>query len=382
MARPKLRIGWLINPVAGLGGPLAAKGSDHLTPQQLTQAAHAPQRAQHFLQALARLKVDCEWLTLKGAMGENALQAAGFKGLTLAFTPAQPTTAIDTQEAVQRLVQAGVDLLVFVGGDGTARDVCSALQAINPQQLVLGVPSGVKMHSGVYAVNPSAAAECVHLLCREVLHVRKADVRDIDEHALREGRVKSTYYGQMAVPFDARFVQQVKQGGFVTPASLVQDIADYLQPVLMPNVLCLFGPGGSLTQLQTALGLPATLLGFDVFLGNKALCLDATAEQLNTLVRSHKGPVRVFLTVMGGQGHILGRGNQQLQPSLIQYLGKSAFTLIATPEKLASLVERSLFVDTGCPQLDAQWQGLMPVMCGYDEVVLMPVGQGVDEGLG
>lgn len=376
MPRPRLRLGWLINPLAGMGGPLAAKGSDHLAAPINTTATHAPQRAQHFLQALAKLKVDCDWLTLTGDMGENALSAFGFTCTPLDFTPASPSTAADTQQAVQLLVQQGVDLLVFVGGDGTARDVYSALQGVNPQQLVLGVPAGVKMHSGVYAVNPAAAAEVVHLISREVLHMRSAEVRDINEHALQQGQVNSRYYGQMCIPYDARFVQQVKQGGFVTPDSLLQDIADWLQPQLTPNLLCVFGPGGSLAQLESALGLPSTLLGFDVFLANAPLCLDATAEQLNRLVRAHKGPVRVFLTVIGGQGHIFGRGNQQLQPDLIRHLGKNAFCVLATPEKLAALPNRCLFVDTGCPQLDAHWQGLLPVMCGYDEVVLMPVGAG------
>ncbi len=372
------RLGFLINPLAGSGGALANKGSDNLLLADAIAAQknlHALARAAVFLQCMAPLKEHIHIITADGIMGGEAVNAADFSFELIKYRPPAHTARQDTLLATQEIIARGVDILVFVGGDGTARDVCGLVSTECPQQLVLGVPAGVKMQSAVYAINPTAAAELLHLLVKgELLNVHMAEVRDIDESALREGKVKSRHYGQLLVPFDGRFVQQVKQGGLVDDALVLVDIAEYLKSLITENVLCVFAPGSTLSRVQDHLGLPATLLGFDVVLAGQMLGLDVTADQLEVLIGQHAGPVRIFITVIGGQGHIIGRGNQQLRPALLRQLGKAAIQVIAPQSKLASLHGRCLFMDSGDAALDAQWAGYISVLCGYNDSVLYPLG--------
>ncbi|RYZ79054.1 MAG: ATP-NAD kinase, partial [Moraxellaceae bacterium] len=235
---------------------------------------------------------------------------------------------------------------------------------------VLGVPAGVKIHSGVFAINPAAAGELVSALVRgELLNAESAQIRDLDEPALKQGRVTSQYLGSMMIPFDGRFVQSIKQGGLVAEELIVADIAAYLNELVPDQATIVFGPGKTMGDIQQQMGLAFTLLGFDVFSKNQCLALDADAAQLSVLLSGASEPW-VFLTVIGGQGHIIGRGNQQLTAKLLRNIGRGALHPIATKEKLATVGRGKLLIDSGDRALDEQWQGLIPVICGYREQVL------------
>lgn len=372
-----LRVGLIINPLAGVGGPIAQKGSDqlslvdHLDGSEISLRAIA--RTQAFLSALGQATTEINWVAPSGIMGGNLLESNGISFCATDTKPKIVPDAEDTCAVVLELLFKNVDLIIFAGGDGTAADVARTVGPIKKHQLVLGIPAGVKIHSAVFAVNPAAAGELVaSLVSGAILNSQFAQVRDLDERELINGRVVTHYKGELFVPFDGRYIQQIKQGGFATEALLIEDIAAFIRELIVPEAIVVFGPGRTMTDIQEALGLPATLLGVDVFKGSECLALDATAHILESLIGSGD-KVLVFLTVIGGQGHILGRGNLQLTGEILKRVGRAAIHPVATKEKLASITGRKLLLDSGDPDIDHLWQGLIPVICGYREQVLYPL---------
>lgn len=373
----EFRLGLLINPYAGVGGPAANKGSDDLRIQAMARAGELPltaaTRAQAFLQIL-KVPADCALtvITVPGPMGGDVVTHAGFAVELTGFHPAEQTSAADTQIAAQALVARRVDLLIFVGGDGTARDVC---RVIPPHQAVLGVPAGVKMHSGVYAINPQAAAELVSMLLRgELVNLGPREVRDIDEEAFRLGKVKSRHFGEMLTPEEGRFVQHVKQGGLEVEELVLLDIAAQVREELTEDTLLIAGPGSTTLEVLRNWGVEGTLLGVDVLMGTELVARDVDATTLLPHLRAHNGPVMLMVTAIGGQGHIIGRGNQQLTPEVLRGVGRDNLRVIATKTKLKTLEGRPLCMDSGDAQLDRDWQGYIPVITGYADTVLYPLG--------
>ncbi|HEY6529585.1 MAG TPA: NAD(+)/NADH kinase [Cellvibrionaceae bacterium] len=370
----RLKVGLLVNPLAGMGGPLAQKGSDNLSLANNLSAnffaLHALKRTQDFCNALGEAVHNIDWLVPSGLMGGDVFAHQNVSFKTTSFIPHKIPSAVDTRAVIAEFIGSNVDLIVFAGGDGTAADVARVVADLNPAQLALGIPAGVKIHSGVFAINPAAAGELVAALARgAVLNAESAQVRDLDELALKQGRVTSQYMGSLVVPFDGRFIQSVKQGGLVAEELIVADIAAYLIELVPDRATIVFGPGKTMADIQQQMGLAFTLLGFDVFIKNQCLALDADAAKLSALLLDASEPW-VFLTVIGGQGHIIGRGNQQLTSKLLHNIGRRALHPIATKEKLATIGHGKLLIDSGDKTLDEQWQGLIPVICGYREQVL------------
>lgn len=372
------RLGLMVNPYAGVGGPAANKGSDDLRIQAMARAGELPltsaTRARAFLTAL-RVPEDCEFtlVTVPGPMGGDLAADLGLTVELTGFRPAEQTTALDTQNATLALTARKVDLLVFVGGDGTARDVCTV---IPPHQPVLGVPAGVKMHSGVYAINPQMAAELVSLLLRgELVNLAQREVRDIDEDAFRRGVVKSRHFGDMLTPEEGRFVQHVKQGGLEVEELVLLDIAEQVMEELTEDTLLIVGPGSTTLQVLRNWNFSGgTLLGVDVIRGAVMLAQDVDSKTLAAHLRDHLGPVMLMVTAIGGQGHIIGRGNQQLTPEILRRIGRDNLRIIATKTKLKTLQGRPLCMDSGDAELDNEWQGYIPVVTGYADTVLYPLG--------
>lgn len=374
------RLGFVVNPLAGVGGPAAQKGSDHHDIQARAQRGElpltAPARARSFLQQLI-VPADCALalVTVPGPMGADLLQDLAFPLELADYNPAVHTTALDTQESVRVLLAKGVDLLVFVGGDGTARDVCRVVMATRPTQPVLGVPAGVKMHSGVYAINPAMAAALVsQLLAGGLVNLGLREVRDIDEEAFRQGQVKSRYFGEMRVPEEGRFVQQVKQGGLEVEELVLLDMAEHLRREITPDTLVIVGPGSTTFGILNHWGLEGTLLGLDLLLGDRLLERDVDATTLERHVLDHPGPVLLVITAIGGQGHVIGRGNQQLTPAVLHRVGRDSLRIVATKTKLKTLSGRPLLMDSGDAELDREWSGYVPVLTGYEDAVLYPLG--------
>lgn len=366
----RFRIGLIINPLAGLGGQAALKGSDNVADQALAMGVQplANERVRQALQGVLPYAERIELLVAPGAMGADLVAEMGLEHQVVGQLANPRTQAEDTCRLATELVDRGVDLLLFAGGDGTARDICSSIPA---GQLVLGIPAGVKIHSGVYAVNPRAAGELVSLLVRgELVRLGEAEVRDIDEEAFREGRVRTRHFGELAIPEEGRFVQQVKQGGRETETLVLDDIAAWLQEE-DPEIGWILGPGSTNLGLLEAMGLEGTLLGVDVLRDGQLLAVDATEQQLWQLLQQG-GEWRILVTAIGGQGHILGRGNQQISPRVVRAVGLDNLLVVATKTKLKTLAGRPFLLDSGDAELDQQLTGLRRVLSGYREEMLYP----------
>ena len=366
-------IGLIINPLAGLGGPAGFKGSDGMAEQALALGVEAKSalRTQTTLEVLLPLRERLEFVTFPGAMGADLLSEMGFAHRVVGELGAGPSSAADTRQAVELLQDAGVALILFAGGDGTARDICAAVREGQP---VLGIPAGVKIQSGVYAISPRAAGELTaRLIEGGLVRLSSGEVRDIDESALREGRVTARWYGELTVPQEGGYVQQVKQGGVESEELVLNDLADWLQDSWEADVRYVFGPGSTLHGLAQNLGLQTTLLGVDVIENGQLLASDVTEAQLFELIDGH--PARLLVTAIGGQGHIIGRGNQQISPRVLRAIGLDHLRVVATKRKLGTLEGRPLLVDSGDTALDDAFPDVVRVWAGYKEELLYPVGK-------
>ena len=369
-------IGLVVNPVAGMGGRVGLKGSDGAEIQAQARALgakpEAPGRAIQALEVLAREKAGVKLVTWPGEMGEDEARAAGFAPEVLGALESDITSPDDTEAAARAMVERGVDLLLFAGGDGTARNVFHAVGDAVP---VLGIPAGVKIHSGVYAVTPRSAGEVVaRFVADRIANIRDAEVMDIDEEAFREGRVTARLYGFMRVPEESRFVQSVKAGGRRTErealAGMAHDVVVRMQAE--PERLYIVGPGTTTRSVMEALGLENTLLGVDVVKGGEVVASDVTEQALLELVSGR--PATIVVTVIGGQGHMFGRGNQQLSPRVLHAVGTKNIIVVATKEKLVALNGRPLLVDTGDPEMDRELSGYVRVTTGYHDYTMFRVG--------
>jgi predicted polyphosphate/ATP-dependent NAD kinase len=394
------KLGLIVNPVAGVGGRVGLKGSDgaDVLRAALERGAvrEAPRRARQALERLARVREHIEVLTWPGEMGEDEARAAGyeprvlgtFEGrrsyalcelersgepVSIACDDFVLTTPADTEQAARDLLAAGVDLILFAGGDGTARNICNAVGDRVP---VIGVPAGVKIHSAVYATTPAAAGDVAALYLHERpagVHLREGEVMDIDEEAFRENRVSAHLYGYMTVPYARGLTQSAKAGGVAGEERALNDIATEAIAGMNLGALYILGPGTTTRTVMERLGLPKTLLGVDAVRGGELAGADLTEADLLVLVDAAP-EAHIVVTVIGGQGHIFGRGNQQISPAVIRRVGAGHITIIATQTKLLSLEGRPLLVDTGDPALDEELFGYARVITALGERTMYRVG--------
>lgn len=372
-----LVVGFLVNPLAGLGGRLALKGSD--SPALLEQVAdagesmprRAEQRASRALAPLTGLADRLHFLTWGGAMGENTLENTVFSYQVLGRPQNAPSAAADTKLAVDSVLEAGAQLILFTGGDGTARDV---FDVVGQRAPVIAIPAGVKMQSGVFAVSPEAAAALLKGIVEGALiSVQPREVRDIDEAALQREVVRSRFYGDLLVPGEGHYLQHTKIGGREDEGLAAAEIAAGVVEQLEPGRLYLIGPGSTTAAIMAHLALPNTLLGVDVICDGEVLLADADESGLLALLAREQRNASIIVTVIGGQGFVFGRGNQQLSAAVIRAVGRENVMIVCTKSKLSQLEGRPLRVDTNDRVLDAQFAGLRSVVTGYDDQVLVRV---------
>lgn len=367
-----LKIGLIINPVAGIGGRVGLKGSDgeDIQAEALALGAKplAEERTKDTLRHLKDYYDAIEWYSASGSMGADLLKKMGIKATIVHDIEQKNSSSSDTTETVSLMQQLGVDLILFAGGDGTARDV---LRGLTDEQLCLGIPAGCKIYSGVFAVTPITAAEVIkEILEGKIYQFTSADIVDIDEQQYRQGKINTRLYGDMRIPETAHYVQNVKIAGKENEDLVKEDIAAWVLELLEKDTLYLLGSGRICMAIKEQLGIDGTLLGVDVVLNDAMVAKDANENELMTLIGSHSGPVKLIITPIGGQGILLGRGNHTICHRVIEHLGMKNTWVVASKSKLNQLDGRPLRLDTGKSELDQSLSGFLPIITGYDDQVI------------
>ena len=371
-----MRLGFIVNPIAGMGGRVGLKGTDGVLKEALAKGAQpvAPVRATDFLQRLKRNitgeRVDIT--TCPGIMGEKETKDAGFPAKLLPMKIGTETSAQDTRAAVELLSAANVDLLVFVGGDGTAKDIFDAMQGCR-QTPVLGVPSGVKMYSGIFAVNPADAVEVVLACARGQAQMTELEIMDSDEKAIRDDIFAVKLHGFLQGPFLPARVQGSKQVSPETDDEIENQkaIAKFILEQVPRNAKWILGPGTTVKRVSELLGVEKTVLGVDIYQNGKAI-LDVDEKRILKEVNDWEN-TWVVLSPIGHQGILLGRGNQQISPIILRRVTKERVVVAATKSKLQSIEGNVLRVDTGDTETDKMLKGYIRVVTDYREWRLVQV---------
>lgn len=365
------KLGLIINPVAGMGGSVGLKGTDGVLDKALELGAvpRAPQRGKKALEELLKIRDKIEVLTCSGSMGQDEALELGFNTRLVYNQSSNRTSYTDTLAAAKIMLDEGADLILFAGGDGTARDI---YKAVGDKTVVVGIPAGVKIHSPVYAQTPAKAGELAVLyLTEKITKIEEVEVLDIDEDAYRAGKVSTSLYGYLKIPFEKKYVQNRKAG---TPMSqkasqnaIALDIIDNMED----GVYYIIGPGTTTRPIMENLKLPYTLLGVDVILNKRVIALDAAEKQLMDITSNNT--CKLVITPIGGQGYLFGRGNQQLSHRVLKAIGKENIIIAATKEKLSELKGNPFLVDTGDEETDMMLSGYIRVTIGYREKTIYKV---------
>ena len=379
MSEPKRRLGLIVNPVAGLGGRVGLKGSDGLEIQQKALAlgaeSQAVDRTIQALEVLVPFKDTLEIITYPDEMGGEPARDCGFTPQIIGSIQPGATTPQDTILAAKEMERLVVDLILFAGGDGTARDIFNAVAARVP---VLGIPAGVKIHSAVFGINPRQAGALAGLFLKgQATRLRDAEVMDVDEEAVRAGRVSARLYGYLKVPYRRNLVQTVKSGTSPGENEALHAIASDIVESMHSDILYILGPGTTTWAITNRLGLEKTLIGVDVLKGHQLVAMDVNEKQLLQLLNDQSA--KVIVTPIGGQGYLFGRGNQQISPRVLSGLGtgeariKENLLVVSTLSKIHSLNGKPLLVDSGDPEMDQLLCGYIHVITGYKERIIYKV---------
>jgi len=371
-----MKLGLIVNPIAGMGGRVGLKGTDNILKEAIARGAEpiAPKRATEFLQKLKQNTSDAsiELLTCPGIMGESEAKDTGLTIRILRMKIGRETTAVDTKKAVELLRSANVDLIVFVGGDGTAKDILDAMSG-SAEVPVLGVPSGVKMYSGIFAVSPSDAVDVVLAFAQNQAEITEFEIMDADEKDIRNDTFTVKLYGLMRGPFLSTHFQGSKQ---VSPETVDERnnqtaTGKFIMEEMQPDGTYILGPGTTIQRIAELLSIEKTVLGVDIYKKGKVI-LDVDERRILEEVDDWQH-TWIILSPIGHQGILFGRGNQQISPKIIKRVGKERIIVAATKNKLQSIEGNVLRVDTGDAKVDAMLKGYVRVVTDYREWRLVQV---------
>ena len=374
------RIGLIVNPIAGMGGAVGLKGTDGdraARARALGAEPLAGERVAAVLEMLVDVADRVDWLTAGGAMGGEPLAAAGIESRTVYSSSDADTNADDTLGAARALLDHDADLIVFVGGDGTATDIMTVVEQAVP---ILGIPAGVKMHSAVFAVTPRAAGE----ILRTLIETRdwSAMLEDAEIVDRPDDDASPELLGYVRTPVVPMLVAPAKAAG--QRGSIQGACRRALDRIRESSGVVLIGPGMTMRNIKETLGMDAALLGVDAWHSGRQVGHDLSASAILALLDAQAGddasgePLLV-VGVVGGQGFLFGRGNQQLSAEVLRRIGRDRLVVVSSMEKLVALPERRLYVDTGDDSLDQAMAGFIPVVTGERQVLQLAIGtQAVD----
>jgi len=371
-----MKLGFIVNPIAGMGGKVGLKGTDGVLREALARGAEpiAPKRAIEFLQKLRENMENkqIELLTCPGIMGAEEAECANFPFQILPMKIGKETTAEDTKAAVKLLAKRNVNLIVFVGGDGTAKDIFDSLRE-SDEIPVLGVPAGVKMYSGIFAVNVSDAVDVVLSFTENKVEIMEFEIMDADETAIRRDAFMVKLHGFLKGPFIPMRIQGSKQVSLDTTDEKENQtaIAKFIIEEMLPEATYILGPGTTIKRIAELLGVKKTVLGVDIY-RKGIVILDADEKKILETIDDWQ-KTWIILSPIGHQGILLGRGNQQISPEIIKRIDKERIIVAATKNKLRSIDGGVLRVDTGDAKTDAILKGYIKVITDYREWRLMPV---------
>lgn len=353
------RIGFLINPVAGMGGAVGLKGTDGNVDKarRLGASPMAQNRARITLDLLAR-EPGIHFVTCSGQMGAVALMEAGVQDYQVIYHYQGESSADDTRQAARALKSAGIELVLFCGGDGTARDI---FDAIGRELPILGIPAGVKMYSAVFAVDPATAAGLV--TGYDAQSLRDSEIMDVDEVAYRAGELKTRLYGIARTPVLAGKVQLSKQVFEEADEERAKgEIARFIHEIMIPGVLYILGAGTTTEAIAHDIGVNKTLLGVDAIKNGEPVGSDINEQTLWELLQRGQ-EAKIIISPIGAQGFILGRGNQQISSRIVRHVGRDNIIVVATPHKLRETP--FLYVDSGDSNLDQEFGDTVLVISGF-----------------
>ncbi len=363
-----MRLGFVVNPIAGMGGRVGLKGTDNVYLEAIKRGAKpvAPQRTYRFLNRLSIYDLDIEFLTASSIMGEDYLSNTDYRYHVVGKIDI-PTTREDTIAFVEK-VKKKIDILVFVGGDGTARDIYSVLDEEKP---VIGVPSGVKMFSGVFTITPEKAADLLKAYIDGEAILDRVEILDIDEERYREGKLITRLYGYMITPYLPGVIQGSKKATPLTEAKEeIMSIARFIVDNMDKYTLYILGPGYTVKSIMNLLNLKHTTLGVDLVFNGKLVGLDVDEKEILRQLDKYNR-AKIIISPIGGQGIIFGRGNQVISPEVIKRVGIPNVIIISPIWKLRNIP--CLYLDTGDPSLDNDFPDYVKVVVRYGEYKVIKI---------
>lgn len=384
-----MKVGFLLNPIAGIGGNVGLKGTDGDALERAIVMGGTPIAASRADMALRRLSekikeknrnISLKFVTCSGVMGDDILKKNDFEYEVVYNVESKKTTYKDTRRACQRFLDERVDLILFCGGDGTARDVYSVVKRDLP---ILGIPAGVKMYSSVFAINPIATGDLLSEFCfndkSNDIKIKDAEIVDIDEEEYRtKGDISIDIIGYAKTIYKPLFIQERKTIFYGKDEETCRrDIAKFISEIMQNNTLYIIGPGNTTKAVTDELNIEKTMLGVDIIKNGRLIGKDVNEREILDILEKQERPnderkqksnisdvmAKIIVSPIGAQGFIFGRGNQQISSKVIRKVGINNIIVIATPQKLRETP--NLFVDTRDITLDDELARYISVISGY-----------------
>jgi predicted polyphosphate/ATP-dependent NAD kinase len=372
-------LGLIINPISGMGGSVGLKGTDGKDilnkAIELGAKPNALNRTKELLQELESIKSKLKFITCPGIMGESALKDLNFEYECIIHPDFSnikdilDTTSEHTKIAAEILKKIKeVSLILFVGGDGTARDIFNSVGKDKPS---LGIPAGVKIYSSVFSLNPKNASSLIMQFLWDEIPLKESEVLDIDEEEFRRGKLVSKLYGYLHTPYNPDFLQYSKIGTPDSDLNNQERIAKRIVELLEENIYYLIGPGTTTKAITDLLNQKKTVLGVDLLYNNEIIAMDLNEQQILSQIEGR--PTKIIISLIGQQGFLFGRGNLQFTPKLLKLIGIRSIIIISTLYKLQNIPNQTLRIDTRDPELDEKMRGLYKIIVDYDLIKICEV---------